>query len=177
MVPRLAILPIWVAAGAAMVTDGVLGLVLMIGLILAYAAAITSLGLAVATWIPRLGRVITVCVVSYLLISLGWPLFLDVLPALPFALNPLRGQLDYDGLCLASPYFGIYATTEWASRLSFASSDYSPWGYGSSLAHEDPKWPLIWIGVDLAIPTILAMAISLTFDRCLGRMTESRREP
>ena len=60
-----------------------IGLVLMIGLILAYAAAITSLGLAAATWIPRLGRVITVCVVSYLLISLGWPLFLDVLPALP----------------------------------------------------------------------------------------------
>jgi ABC-type Na+ efflux pump permease subunit len=55
MVPRLAILPIWVAAGAAMVTDGGMGLVLMIGLILAYAAAITSLGLAVATWVPRLG--------------------------------------------------------------------------------------------------------------------------
>ena len=53
MVPRLAILPIWITAGASMITDGGLGLVLMIGLILAYAAAITSLGLAVATWVPR----------------------------------------------------------------------------------------------------------------------------
>ena len=83
MVPRLAILPIWVAAGAAMVTDGGIGLVLMIGLILAYAAAITSLGLAVATWIPRLGRVITMSVMAYVLVALGWPLVLQVLPNLP----------------------------------------------------------------------------------------------
>jgi ABC-type transport system involved in multi-copper enzyme maturation permease subunit len=176
MVPRLAILPIWVAAGAAMVTDGFVGLVLMIGLILSYAAAITSLGLAAATWIPRLGRVITVSVVAYILAAVGWPLMLDVLPALPFARNPLRGQLDYDGLVLASPYFGIYATTEWASRLSFTSNTYSPWGYSTSLAHENPKWPLIWTGVNLAIAALVALATSLTFDLCMGRMTESRRE-
>ncbi len=36
MVPRLAIMPIWVAAGASMITGSGLGLVLMIGMILAY---------------------------------------------------------------------------------------------------------------------------------------------
>ena len=93
MVPRLAILPIWVAAGAAMITDGGIGLVLMIGLILAYAAAITSLGLAVATWVPRLGRVITVSVMAYVLVAVGWPLVLQVLPSLPaFRMMPVFGN-------------------------------------------------------------------------------------
>src|SRR5262249_52456324 len=104
MIPRLAILPIWVAAGASMITGGGLGLVLMIGLILAYAAAITSLGLALATWIPRLGRVITVSVMTYILVAVGWPLVLEVLPALPaFRGTPFQPPPDWHGLILASP--------------------------------------------------------------------------
>ena len=114
MVPRLAILPIWVSAGAAMVTDGFIGLALMIGLILAYAAAITSFGLAAATWIPRLGRVITLTVLTYLLVAAGWPLMLQTLPILPS--YRFLYQRSCDGLFLASPFFGIYATTEWAGQ-------------------------------------------------------------
>ncbi len=107
MVPRLAILPIWVAAGASMVTDGGLGLVLMIGLILAYAAAITSLGLAAATWVPRLGRVITVSVMAYVLVAAGWPLVLQVLPepCRPSDRAARFQQQTWDGLSLASPFF------------------------------------------------------------------------
>ena len=175
MVPRLAILPIWVSAGAAMVTDGGIGLVLMIGLILAYAAAITSLGLAVATWIPRLGRAITVSVLSYLLVAAGWPFLMNMLPASPaFAAIPWNQQPDWNGLCLASPFFGIYASTEKACRLW--NDSYSPWiRYGPSLWQENPAWPLIWIGVYLTIALLLAVATLLTFDRCLGRMKESRQ--
>ena len=106
MVPRLAILPIWVSAGEAMVTDGGIGLVLMIGLILAYSAAITSLGLAAATWIPRLDRVITVSVLTFLIVSAGWPLVVNLLRVFP--------PTD-EGLVVASPFFGVYATTEWAA--------------------------------------------------------------
>ena len=170
MVPRLAILPIWVAAGASMVTDGGLGLVLMIGLILAYAAAITSLGLAAATWVPRLGRVITVSVMAYVLVAAGWPLVLQVLPTLPaFRPSAFFQQQTWDGLSLASPFFGIYATTEWASRGSF--TDYSR----ASLSRGDQLWPLIWMGVYSTIALILAVATLRTFDRCLGRLPESPR--
>ncbi len=96
MVPRLAILPIWVAAGASMITDGEIGLVLLIGLILAYSAAITSIGLAVATWVPRLGRVVTVSVMAYVLVAAGWPLVLRVLPSLPaFRMMPYRPELGW----------------------------------------------------------------------------------
>jgi ABC-type transport system involved in multi-copper enzyme maturation permease subunit len=176
MIPRLAILPTWVAGGAAMITDGGIGLFLMIGLILAYAAAITSLGLAAATWISRQGRVITVTVLAYVLAAVGWPIALQVLPSLPmFAALPFPQQPNWDGLCLASPFFGIYATTEWASRAWFAADSYSARGFGPPLAHGDPTWPLIWIGFYSAIALILAFATLRTFDRCLGRVRETRR--
>ncbi len=176
MVPRLAILPIWVAAGAAMITDGGIGLVLMIGLILSYAAAITSIGLAVATWIPRLGRVITVSVMAYMLVAVGWPLLIRLLPALPaFQMNPWQPPMNFDGLTLASPFFGIYATTEWAARWTYGSNFYTYLGYGPPLAHDDPTWPLIWIGVNSAIAVLLVIATLKTFDRCLGRVTETHQ--
>jgi ABC-type transport system involved in multi-copper enzyme maturation permease subunit len=175
MVPRLAILPIWVAAGSAMVADGWIGLLLMIGLILAYAAAITSLGLAMATWIPRLGRVVTASVMVYVLVAVGWPIVMQVLPNLPaFRTAPFHQQPDWDGLSFASPFFGIYATTEWAARPWFVSYNYLGLGSGRPLAREGATWPLIWMGVYSAIALILAFATLRTFDRCVGRVPESR---
>src|SRR5204863_9612119 len=101
---------------------------------------------------------------------------LRVLPTLPaFRTIPFHQQPNWDGLSLASPFFGIYATTEWASRLWFDPSSYSMWGSGPPLAHDDPSWPLIWIGVHSAIALILAFATVRTFDRCLGRVPESPR--
>lgn len=177
MVPRLAILPIWVATGSAMVTDGWPGLVLMIGLILSYAAAITSIGLAAATWIPRLGRVVTVSVMAYILAAVGWPIALQVLSSLPaFRSMPFSERPEWDGLSLASPFFGIYATTEWASRWSYGSDNLFMRGFGKPLAQNDPSWPLFWIVVYSAIALALALATLWTFDGCLGRVTESRRD-
>jgi ABC-type transport system involved in multi-copper enzyme maturation permease subunit len=175
IIPRLAILPIWVAAGAAMVTSNGIAPVLMIGLILAYSAAITSLGLALATWIPRLGRVITASVLAYVLVALGWPLVLQVLPGLP-AFQPVAYQMHstWDGLWLASPFFGVYATTEWAARWSHGTGLIVTGGFGPSLAHEDPFFSVVWIAVYAAIAWILAVATVRTFDRCLGRVPESR---
>jgi hypothetical protein len=109
------------------------------------------------------------------MIALGWPLMLDLMPAMSWAPNPLRGSPSYDGLALASPFFGVYATTEWAGRFSFASNNYSPWGNGPGLTHGDPTWPLIWIAFYLAVALILALATTWTFDRCLGRISGSHR--
>ena len=44
---------------------------LVVGLVLAYGAAITSLGLALATWNRPLGRVLTLCVGAYVGVSAG----------------------------------------------------------------------------------------------------------
>jgi ABC-type transport system involved in multi-copper enzyme maturation permease subunit len=175
MIPRLAILPIWVTAGAAMITDGGLGLPLLIGLILAYSAAITSVGLAAATWIPRLGRVVTLSVMAYVLVAVAWPIALQVLPrrtAFPWS-GPVS-PWDLDGLSLASPFFGVYATTEWATRWTYGSNSQRTW-FGQPLAHYNPWWPLFWIGVYSAVAIVLALATLASFERCLGRVPESRR--
>ncbi len=164
-VPRLAILPIWVGIGAAMVSTGWDGLILMIGLILAYAAAITSFGLALATWVKRLGRVVVINVLTYVLIALGWLLVVAVLPALSsFRVSPG----DLDGLAMASPFVGIYETTERAARVSFAMWEHAIW---------NPLWPLFWIGIYCAVAAILVLATLLTFDRCMGRTANRAGSP
>ena len=71
LVPRLLIFPMWIVGGLALVSENWLAPLLMLGLILAYAAAITSLGLALATWVPRLGRAVAWSVTAYALAAIG----------------------------------------------------------------------------------------------------------
>ena len=49
---------------------------LIVGQMLSYGAAITSVGLALATWVPRLGRAIAINVAIFVLITIGWPALL-----------------------------------------------------------------------------------------------------
>jgi len=68
---------VWPAAvgGIVVVGSGLwISYFLLLGLILAYIAAITSLGLALATWVSRLGRAVAVCVSAYAVFSIGWML-------------------------------------------------------------------------------------------------------
>ncbi|HEV3120788.1 MAG TPA: ABC transporter permease, partial [Isosphaeraceae bacterium] len=120
MVPRLSILPIWVGAALAMITSRGLAFVLMVGLILAYAAAITSLGLALATWIPRLGRVVSTSTIAYVLVSVGWPILLLEVTNWRFS-----DRATWLAVSSASPFLGIYTMTGLSGRLGFAN------GYGS----------------------------------------------
>ncbi len=71
MVPRMAILPIWVGAALAMVTGDLGAFLLMVGMILACSASVVSLGLLLATWVPRLSRAILLGVLLYVLGSIG----------------------------------------------------------------------------------------------------------
>ena len=52
---------------------------LLVGLITAYCAAMTSLGLAVATWTNRLGRAVALCVSVFVVFSIGWAIFVAFL--------------------------------------------------------------------------------------------------
>ena len=61
---------------------------LVVGEMLSYGAAITSMGLALATWVPRLGRAIAINVVIFVLIAIGWPLFFE-----SFIWHPLQAWL------------------------------------------------------------------------------------
>ena len=45
---------------------------LLLALVLAYSAVIASLGLALATWMSRLGRAVAICVTICVVFSVGW---------------------------------------------------------------------------------------------------------
>ena len=49
-----------------------MGYLLLMGLVLAYAAVIASLGLAIATWVSRLGRAVAICVSFTVVFAIGW---------------------------------------------------------------------------------------------------------
>jgi len=132
---------------------------LLLGLILAYSAAIASLGLALATWVSRLGRAIALCVSAYVVFSFGWVF----LVALVFERNQVGLQI-----IMGSPLYGTALATSAvaADRRHFLQSDDDfAAGAGAVL------WTLIHGGA----AAVLFAATLATFDRCLGRISETAR--
>ncbi len=140
----------------------VLAAPLMFALVLAYGAAITSLGLALATWIQRLGRAIAATVGLFALAAFAWPVVIVVL----FARNDKLGP----ALTEASPFFG-------AAFVTLLNIEHGPEEGGVVVG------AFFWTFVYLAVAAALLVATLLTFDRCLGRISdwwphpEPRRRP
>ncbi len=155
-VPLLAVFPgilIGVAAGI----NGLWGHAwLLIFLVLAYGAAITSLGLALATWISRLGRAVALSVTAFVLVTVGW-LFVVLLFHLP-------GMRD-EGMFLASPWYAGGLLTAEAEEPRF------------SVNENHLGWGIFWLAAYSGAAIALLVATLRTFDRCLGRITLRRRPP
>ena len=82
-VPRLAVLPASIAFSLGD-ADHRWPAILVAALMLAYGAAITSLGLAIATWVPRMGRAMTLTIMGYVAMTVGVPMIAATLaPAGP----------------------------------------------------------------------------------------------
>jgi hypothetical protein len=121
----------------------------MVAFVLAAGAAITSLGLAMATWCPRLGRAVGLTVSLYLLLTIGW-LFLIM----------AAYRWDHRGLMMGSPWFWSGMVT---AVVGGASDDVWAAAYCWTVAH-------------VLTALVLLAATLKTFDRCLGRV-ESRPRP
>ena len=142
---RIFLLPMAVAIGVAW-NDGVWQVVVWLGLFVVSAAAMwTSIGLALSTWIPRLGRAVALAVAIYALIGLAWPV-------LALTLFPMEGP----GLSAISTFYGCFDLT-----LAIYGWDYHPdWVW----------WLFIWIAAQTLLSGGLLLAVLATFDSCLGRM-------
>jgi ABC-type Na+ efflux pump permease subunit len=154
-VPRLAALPLSAAAVLALYS-GRWGHVLLLGLlILAYGAAITSLGLAVATWVARLGRAVGLTVAVYVFVTVAWVFLVVALLA--------RDNFFGPGLAMGSPFFGIAFGT-------LSVND----GYGGPVDFRRaiPGFEVFWTLVYGAVAAGLFGATLATFDRRLGRVSE-----
>jgi ABC-type transport system involved in multi-copper enzyme maturation permease subunit len=120
--------------------------------ILAHGAAITSLGLLLATWIRRQSRAIAISVGVFVVVSIGWPMM--ALSAAGRSVEP-----SYAALAALSPIFSVLAIIE---GLALPSPITRNWLRGA----------VIW---DICIVVVALGFLRLTvriFERCLGRMPE-----
>jgi hypothetical protein len=154
VVPWIALLPGIVAVAHAQVHGRWLGVPLVIGMVLATGAALTSLGIALATWVPRLDRAVTLSAAAAVFVTVAW---------VPVAM--LLSQPDARlgmGLASASPMFGVALLTSEMTRAS---------------PHDWPiraGWATFWILVSSMLALVLLMATLATFDACLGRIRDRR---
>jgi len=137
-------------------------------LILGQGAAVASLGLALATWISRLGRAVTWTVTLFVGSVIGWVILGEMLPTEVTANGPRQEPVAPIVVACGSPFLNLFIP---ASMVGEQSSTHAR------------EWRGITIGVTswaIAYPLIAALlylATRLTFDRCLGRSPEGPRRP
>lgn len=154
-VPPLTVLPVLIAAAMATHTGFALGPVLIGVLVVAYGAAITSLGLALATWLPRMDRAIGLAAGLYVVVLIA---------AVPVGMN-LFGNVpggSGDGFAAASPFWGV----------GFSSALF---GGNAGPGHEIGRhagWLVLWIVGYGLVAFGLLLATLKTFNRCLGRIDD-----
>jgi ABC-type transport system involved in multi-copper enzyme maturation permease subunit len=149
--------------------DRVAGPGLLVWELLSYGAAITSVGLALATWIRRFGRAVAINMIVFAFFGIGWP----VMSLIAWRVAQLRlwegGIPQYavewisDGLLVASP-FGAPQVTMFALVYYHGT-------------HRAPLWcfAFAWTVLAWALAGLAYWAICETFDRNLGRIPDFNR--
>ena len=151
-VPALALLPTLVALGHAVPSGRWIGVPLVYATVLAQGAAITSLGMALATWFARVERALILSAAASILVTVAW---------IPFVAVVFRSSDVSLGLAAASPFLGIGILTN-----SILQSSVADW-------NTRVGWCQFWI-VAYSVASVCLLAAALaSFDRCMGR-TSSR---
>lgn len=156
---------IWPAATALfpLADNGsLLAYILLITAVLVQGAAITSLGLATATWVRRLGRAIALCVSVYAAMVVGWPV---VVFGVVGRDSPLVVPLG-----LGDPVWEV-------AVLSFLVNTGTMPVAPEVTPAELLLAAVVWIAIDLAVAAGLYYATLQTFDRCLGRIPDDGISP
>ena len=154
-IPLLMVLPVLVAAALATHTGFAFGPVLIGGLVIAYGAAITSLGLALATWLPRMGRAIGLTAGLYVVVLIG------AIPAGTILFGKGPGGAS-DGFAAASPFWGV----------GFSSAVFGGTAGPRHNIGEQAAWLVLWIVAYGLVAFGLLLATLKTFNRCLGRLDD-----
>ncbi len=123
-------------------------------LIVAYGAAVTSWGVALATWVRKPGQALAASVVVYVLLTAGLPMILWA--------SSMHGR-EVEGLVVASPFFGV---GDWTFRA--AERQRSPDLLG---------WVGFWTGAYVVLTAVLVPATIKSFDGCLGRVNPDDPPP
>jgi ABC-type transport system involved in multi-copper enzyme maturation permease subunit len=154
-VPWLAVLPVFLVVPLMDGPWGLLGVLLLLGVVLIYGASLTSLGLALATWIRRPVPALVLAVVLYVLLTVGWVYLVLVL----FGISP-----RVEGIASASPFFAAGGSTALADRHTMMPNNFE---YGC--------WVGFWLGIHLLTALVLLALTLRTFNRCVGRVGNRAR--
>jgi ABC-type transport system involved in multi-copper enzyme maturation permease subunit len=139
-------------------------------LFLVQGAAVTSLGLLLATWVRRLGRAVAACVTVYAFFAFAWLILLEIGSELVAMFSSWLGILPQNDPGTLEFYTMIVAT---ACPLG---GQFLP-----SILMELPANEsrgafyigLIVVALVTLLFTLIMLALSLlTFDRCMGRISE-----
>ncbi len=127
--------------------------------ILVQGAALTSLGLALATWISRTGLVVTWTITAVAASIAAWPI-----------IDSLNHQSE-SALSMGSPFFNVGLTM---FILEERGGPYVLRGTGA-----DHVWIVLadWSAIYGAVAVVLYLATLATFERCLGRTSERGSRP
>jgi ABC-type transport system involved in multi-copper enzyme maturation permease subunit len=147
-IPLLLALPALTCAVLAWETGGWFSAGVLLVSVLSSAAFWTSIGLALSTWVPRLGRAISAAAIVYALINLGWPILAQTVFQNDWPLGV--------GLTIVSPFHASFELTCSIERPRY---------FGPAFA-----WYPGWIVVQAVVAVGLLLTTLATFDRCIGRI-------
>jgi len=151
-VPRLAFLPVVAAFAVACRSGRFEGVFVIAGVVLSYGAALASLGLALATWLPRAGWAATLGVAAHVMVTVGWFI-------LAFVATQGVAGITGPGLASASPFIAVGLAT-----IAMQDMPLTDW-------RQFIAWLIIWMVIELAAAVVLLWATLAGFDRCMGRIT------
>lgn len=126
---------------------------------------ITSLGLAMATWVSRIGRAVALCVSTYVVSSIGWLILVSLLAHPP---GPTRNENLVPAAMIGSPLYGTLFAT-----IVVAPEDLRNLGGITDVV----LGVCFWIVVTGIIAFLLFVITLATFDGCLGRVSNTAGRP
>ena len=150
-IPLLAFLPTLLGTVLAMSTGRWFWVLAMVFLIVAQGAAVTSMGLATATWVARFGRAVAICVSAYVIMTVGWLFVVLIMFDHQFG----------EKLMIGTPFFG-------AGELTFEMGEISVRQQGNVF------FAILWAIAFYVLAALLYVATLGTFDWCMGRITIRR---
>jgi len=149
--------------------DRVVGSALVVCEMLSYGAAITSVGLALATWISRLGRAVAINVFLFVFLGIGWPLFFELI-VWRMVQQRLWTSWGVPVYSLGWISSGMMAISPFAApQITLYPLIYF-WGFDRT-----PVWcfAFAWTVLAWVLAGLVFWATRETFDRNLGRIPET----
>jgi ABC-type transport system involved in multi-copper enzyme maturation permease subunit len=176
MEPRLPIRPRAMAQATVPLEliDRVADVAVPVAVLLAQGAVIASVGLALATWIRRLGRAVAASVAGYAFFAFGWLILLEM--------GVVSGALSWLGLFRPDDHNTEQFVAQIAAIVCPLGGQIFPFEISESLPNDSRTASYLGETVVILITILVALVILAltlaTFDRCLGRMSEQpRRAP